>query len=136
MKILGESCRAVVGSREAQINFENLFLFLDIAEMSQTSLQLSGSKLNYEYLNSKQNHTLVRICVSRGKLRYCFFFCVPNNVCSLTSVPPPPSLVLSITSRSFVKAVTMNSWLVTVLLLASAAISSGGQSGESGGGLG
>ena len=75
-----------------------------------------------------QNHTLILICVSRGKLHYCFFFCAPNNVFSLTSVPPPPSLVLSITSRSFVESVTMNSWLVTVLLLASAAIGSGGQS--------
>ena len=96
--------------------------FLGIAGMSQTSLQLSSSKLKTN-LNGKP----ILFCVFRGKLRYCFFFCAPNNVCLLTSVPHPPSLVLSITSRPFVEAVTMYSWLVTVLLLASAANSSGGQ---------
>ena len=96
--------------------------FLGIAGMSQTSLQLSSSKLKTN-LNGKP----ILFCVFRGKLCYCFFFCAPNIVCLLTSVPPPSSLVLSITSRSFVEAVTMYSWLVTVLLLASAANSSGGQ---------
>ena len=86
-----------------QINFENLSFFMGIALMSQTSLQLSSSKLKTD---------LAKPCTD-----YIY----------TTSVPPPPSLVLSITSRSFVEAVIMNSWLVTVLLLASAANSSGGQ---------
>ena len=71
---------------------------------------------------------------------YCFFFCAPNNVYLLTSVPPfsfSHSLVFySVTSKSFVEAVTMNSWLVTVLLLASAANGSGGQGVVGGGGRG
>ena len=67
--------------------------------------------------------------------------CVPINVCLLrTSVPPSFSLFHSLviyfyfTSRSSVEGVTMYSWLVTVLLLASAANGSGGQGAMGGGG--
>ena len=48
---------------------------------------------------------------------HCFFLCYIEFMTSL-------SLVVS---RSFVEGVTMYSWLVTVLFLASAAYSSGGQ---------
>ena len=58
---------------------------------------------------------------------------IKYNVCSLTSVPPSSSLVFYSAKVSFVEGVTMNSWLVTVLLLASAANSSGGQSATGGG---
>ena len=52
-------------------------------------------------------------------LLHCFFLCYIEFMTSLSL-----SLVVS---RSFVEGVTMYSWLVTVLLLASAAHSSGGQ---------
>ena len=50
-------------------------------------------------------------------LLHCFVLCYIEFMTSL-------SLVVS---RSFVEGVTMYSWLVTVLFLASAAYSSGGQ---------